>query len=68
MSLGQVFDPRRNALTSWRLVLAIGVVFWHSWPLTGREIGYTPVARLLGDIFGLFTDEGVEVVGASLPG
>ncbi|RIS73487.1 acyltransferase [Mycobacteroides abscessus] len=66
MSLGQVFDPRRNALTSWRLVLAIGVVFWHSWPLTGREIGYAPVARLLGDIFadGFFVISGFLITAA----
>ncbi|AMU65991.1 acyltransferase family protein [Mycobacteroides abscessus] len=66
MSLGQVFDPRRNALTSWRLVLAIGVVFWHSWPLTGREIGYAPAARLLGDIFadGFFVISGFLITAA----
>lgn len=66
MKLGQVFDPRRNALTSWRLILAIGVVFWHSWPLTGREISYEPVARLLGDIFadGFFVISGFLITAA----
>jgi peptidoglycan/LPS O-acetylase OafA/YrhL len=35
-TLGQVFDPRANALNAWRLVLALGVIVWHSWVLTGR--------------------------------
>lgn len=66
MKLGQVFDPRHNALTSWRLILATGVVFWHSWPLTGREIGYAPAARLLGDIFadGFFVISGFLITAA----
>lgn len=64
--LGQIFDPRRNALTAWRLVLAIGVVFWHSWPLTGREITYTPLARLLSDTFadGFFVISGFLITAA----
>ena len=35
-TLGQVFDPRANALNAWRLALALGVIVWHSWVLTGR--------------------------------
>lgn len=34
--LGQVFDPRNNALNALRLVLAAEVMLWHSWPITGR--------------------------------
>jgi peptidoglycan/LPS O-acetylase OafA/YrhL len=36
MKLGQVFDPRRNALNAIRLALAAVVILWHSFPLTGR--------------------------------
>lgn len=36
MKLGQAFDPRKNALNLWRLVLASSVVLQHSWPLTGH--------------------------------
>jgi peptidoglycan/LPS O-acetylase OafA/YrhL len=36
MKLGQVFDPRKNALNVWRLVLASAVILQHSWPLTGH--------------------------------
>jgi peptidoglycan/LPS O-acetylase OafA/YrhL len=66
MRLGQVFDRRHNALTTWRLVLAIGVVFWHSWPLTGREISYAPAVRLLSDMFadGFFVISGFLITAA----
>lgn len=30
MKLGQVFDPRNNALNAWRLALAAEVIFWHT--------------------------------------
>lgn len=64
--LGQVFDPRRNALTLWRLILAVGVVFWHSWPLTGREMTLEPAARLLSDMFadGFFVISGFLITAA----
>ena len=68
MSLAQVFDRRRNALTLWRLFLAIGVVFWHSWPLTGREIQFEPAVRLLSDMFadGFFIISGFLITAAWL--
>jgi peptidoglycan/LPS O-acetylase OafA/YrhL len=36
-TLGQVFDPRANALNAWRLGLALAVIVWHSWVLTGHH-------------------------------
>ncbi len=36
MKLGQVFDPRSNALNVLRLALAAEVMLFHSWPLIGR--------------------------------
>jgi peptidoglycan/LPS O-acetylase OafA/YrhL len=48
-TLGEEFDPRNNALNVWRLTLAMGVILWHSWPLTGRGISFEPVRQLLGD-------------------
>ena len=36
-TLGQVFDPRANALNAWRLGLALAVIVWHSWVLTGHR-------------------------------
>lgn len=49
-TLGQVFDPRNNALNAWRLVLAASVILWHSWPLTGRRVLYTPIEQLLEQV------------------
>lgn len=42
MKLGQVFDPRRNALNALRLALAAEVMLFHSWPITG----HMPPSRL----------------------
>lgn len=66
MKLEQVFDRQHNALTLWRLILAIGVVFYHSWPLTGREIAYEPIVRLLSNIFadGFFAISGFLITAA----
>jgi peptidoglycan/LPS O-acetylase OafA/YrhL len=50
MKLGQVFDPRRNALNAWRLVLASGVILEHSWPLPGHT------APALGSFYETFVD------------
>lgn len=47
MKLGQVFDPRNNALNAWRLALAAEVILWHSFPLTGRFVSSGPVRQLL---------------------
>ncbi|MUM21159.1 acyltransferase [Mycobacterium sp. CBMA271] len=49
-TLGEVFDPRNNALNAWRLMLAVSVIFWHSWPLTGRTITYRPFEQLIEQV------------------
>lgn len=36
MKLGQVFQPRNNALNALRLALAAEVMLFHSWPITDR--------------------------------
>lgn len=36
MKLGQIFDPRNNALNLFRLGLAAEVMLFHSWAVTGR--------------------------------
>lgn len=36
MTLAEAFDPRRNALSVWRLLLAAEVILWHSFLSTGR--------------------------------
>lgn len=47
-TLQTYLDPRRNALNAVRLVLALTVVVWHSFPLTGHEVSFGPVRQLLG--------------------
>lgn len=66
MTLSQVFDPRHNALTAWRIILAIGVVFAHSWPLSGHEIPYDPLVQLSSEFFadGFFTISGFLITSA----
>lgn len=51
VTLGQQFDPRRNALNAWRLLMASGVILWHSWPLTGRQVSFAPAHQFLQDVF-----------------
>lgn len=50
MKLGQVFDARNNALNALRLALAISVILWHSFPLTGRHISSPAVQELVGAV------------------
>ncbi|GAB4717438.1 MULTISPECIES: acyltransferase family protein [Mycobacterium avium complex (MAC)] len=50
MKLGQVFDPRRNALNAWRLLMASAVVLQHCWPLTGHT------APALGGLYDVAVD------------
>lgn len=47
MKIGQVFDPRRNALNAWRLALAAEVIFWHTFPLRGHLPSVRAVLQLL---------------------
>lgn len=66
-ALGQVFDPRENALNAWRLVLAAGVILQHSWPLTGRELA-TPFTGLLTQVWvdAFFVVSGFLITGSWL--
>lgn len=60
-SLAVVFEPRLNALNPLRLLLAIGVIVYHSFPLTGRS---APGGDLLGSVFvdGFFAISGFLLV------
>ncbi len=49
--LVHVFDPRANALNAVRLGLSVGVIVFHSFPLTGTGIGFRPFDQLLGSFF-----------------
>ena len=47
MKLGEVFDPRNNALNAMRLALATEVILFHSFPATGHYISHKPLLQLL---------------------
>jgi peptidoglycan/LPS O-acetylase OafA/YrhL len=51
MTLGQEFDPRKNALNAFRLALAVGVILWHAYKLTGRDVPFLPARQLLSQIW-----------------
>ncbi|RUP01494.1 MAG: acyltransferase [Mycobacterium sp.] len=50
MKLAQAFDPRRNALNAFRLALAISVIVWHSFPLTGHFMPSAAIQQFAGSI------------------
>lgn len=50
-TLWGAFDPRANGLNALRLGLAAGVIVWHSFPVTGRDVTFWPVRQLLGEVF-----------------
>lgn len=68
MKLGQEFDPRKNALNAWRLTLAMGVIVWHSFPLTGRHLPYAPAHQFLGQAWvdGFFAISGFLITSSWL--
>ena len=68
MKLGQVFDPRSNALNAWRLALASGVILWHCYFLPGRDVPLAPARRLFGAIWvdGFFAISGFLITASWL--
>ncbi|WP_160141062.1 acyltransferase family protein [Cryobacterium shii] len=52
MTLGESYAKERpNGLNALRLLLAIGVIFWHSFPLTGTQFaGGEPARQLLENL------------------
>lgn len=64
--LDATFDPRRNALNLVRLLLAVGVIFVHSFALTGVQIGSTAVHQVFTQAFvdGFFAISGFLIVSS----
>jgi len=48
--LVDAFDSRANALNAIRLGLAVGVIGYHSFPLTGTPVTFEPAHQLLGSV------------------
>lgn len=68
MTLGQVFDPRNNALNAWRLALATSVILGHSFTLTGHHLPSGMVGHLLGagGVDGFFAVSGFLITASWL--
>jgi len=66
MTLGEEFDPRRNALNAWRLMLATGVIVWHSFLTTGHHVPFAPARQLLSEVFvdGFFAISGFLITSS----
>jgi peptidoglycan/LPS O-acetylase OafA/YrhL len=66
--LGQAFDPRSNALNAFRLAMAMGVILWHYYFLTGRDVPFAPARQLLGEIWvdGFFAISGFLITSSWL--
>jgi peptidoglycan/LPS O-acetylase OafA/YrhL len=56
-TLGEVFDPKNNALNVWRLILATGVIFGHTFALAGHLDMLERANRVL-PILGQFLSQG----------
>ncbi|WP_336881356.1 acyltransferase [Rhodococcus globerulus] len=65
-TLRSVFDPRLNALNAVRLAMATGVIVWHSYPLTGHDIGYAPLRQALAETWvdGFFAISGFLITAS----
>ena len=65
-TLGAAFDPRRNALNAIRLLLALLVIVWHSFPLSGHEVPFAPLRQVLGrfSVDGFFAISGYLIVAS----
>ncbi|WP_065489814.1 acyltransferase family protein [Rhodococcus opacus] len=66
VTLRQAFDPKLNALNAVRLVMAVGVIFWHSFPLTGHDVGFAPLRQLVADVWvdGFFAVSGFLITSS----
>ena len=65
MRLVDVFDPKRNSLNALRLMLAVGVMVFHSFPLTGTKLP-SMAHQLLGNVFvdAFFAISGYLILGS----
>lgn len=61
-----IYDPKLNALNLVRLLLATGVIVWHSFPLSGHDIEWWPLRQLLGEVWvdGFFAISGFLIVNS----
>lgn len=66
MKLGQVYDPRNNALNAWRLTLASGVILLHAFLLTKEHLPEFHQFLRDGWVDGFFAISGFLIAGSWL--
>ncbi len=66
MNLEQAYDPRNNALNAWRLTLASGVIFLHSFLLTKQHLPEIHQFLRDGWVDGFFAISGFLIAGSWL--
>jgi peptidoglycan/LPS O-acetylase OafA/YrhL len=66
MTLDKAFNPKLNALNAVRLLLAVSVIVWHSFPITGSARPSPVVTQLLGEsgVDGFFAISGFLIVSS----
>jgi len=65
-TLAGLFDPRANGLNLVRLALAVTVIIWHSFPLSGNSISFAPMRQFLENVSvdGFFAISGFLIVSS----
>ncbi|WP_413316700.1 acyltransferase [Agrococcus sp. 1P02AA] len=65
-TIAERFAPRANALNAVRLGLALLVIVWHAFPLSGEDVAWAPGRQLLGQIAvdGFFAISGFLILGS----
>jgi peptidoglycan/LPS O-acetylase OafA/YrhL len=65
-TFASVFDPRANSLNFVRLMLAVSVIVWHSFPLSGNDIAWAPLRQFVGEVGvdGFFAISGYLIVAS----
>ena len=66
MKIGQVFDPRNNALNAWRLILATGVILLHAHLFTKQHLPEIHQFLRDGWVDGFFAISGFLITGSWL--
>ncbi|WP_347754331.1 acyltransferase [Agrococcus sp. ProA11] len=67
-TIAERYEPRANALNAVRLALALLVIVWHSFPLSGNRIEWHPLQQFMGQtaVDGFFAISGFLILGSWL--
>lgn len=65
-TIAERYEPRANALNAVRLGLALLVIVWHSFPLSGNRVEWLPLQQFMGQIAvdGFFAISGFLILGS----